>query len=214
MVQHYRPLSGLSGTERLTHSIKNLIVSGLGEKYFTTFLQVISPLLPTKTRKIRKRDFQPLCRNSFLQPIKGTECQQNTAAALPTAPSETWLPWDFPLLIIDELKSWILTKAYRTSLLACAFCVQCLQLTAKLCDPISRCCLQPSICSQALHSTYYQSSLLFSFIGNFLQGKNNYSALQTAFRHPSGCVFVCSRVLVPQIKTGIWLKHKLYRQGA
>lgn len=138
MVQHYRPLSGLSGTERLTHSIKNLIVSGLGEKYFTTFLQVISPLLPTKTRKIWKRGFQPLCRNSFLQSIKGTECQQNTAAALPTAVSETWLPGDFPLLIIDELKSWILTKAYRTSLLACAFCVQCLQLTAKLCDPIPR----------------------------------------------------------------------------
>lgn len=35
----------LSGTERLTHSSESLILSGLGEKYFTTFLQVMSPPL-------------------------------------------------------------------------------------------------------------------------------------------------------------------------
>lgn len=108
MVQHYQPLSGLSGTERLTHSIKNLIVSGLGEKYCTTFLQVISPVLPTKTRKIWKCDFQPLCWNSFLQSIRGTEGQQNTlgtAATLPTALQKYGSHDTFPCWSLMSLKS-------------------------------------------------------------------------------------------------------------
>lgn len=68
-------------------------------------------------------------------------------------PTPSWLPWDFPLLITDALKSRILTKVYWTCLLPCVVSVQCLHHTAQLCDPIHTCCFQPSSCSQALQST-------------------------------------------------------------
>lgn len=80
------------------------------------------------------------------------------ASAMCPLPTPSQLPWDFPLLIADVLKTRIWVKFIRAACCCPALSPFGASTTQQNC--VIQGCLQPSSCSQALYTTQYQSSLL------------------------------------------------------